>query len=770
MNDNSLMTTREWTNLPAALPATSYSSEYSVRPQPGSVLDYCGLIWRRKTLFGGCTAAGLLAALVILVTQAPVYRARTTLEVQDLNHDFVDMKLASPVADSSPADALTDIQTQIKILQSDTLIDSALKKASINLVSDLKPQQLEPWRWAVILSAAGNGEGRETLAEIAGKNLKVSVAGQTRIVEISFDAPRPDLAARFANALTSEFIDQNSQARWQMNQQTSEWLAGQLAELRGKLETSENALETYARKQSLIYTDDKQTVSEEKLRQLQAELSNAQADRVEKQSRFEIARTARPDTLPEVLNDSNLRALETSLTDLRRREAELEVTFTGDYSKTKKLHAEAVALEEAIAQKRMEIVSRITNELTEAQRREQLLTAAYADQTLRVTSDSQKAIQYDVLKREVDTNRQIYEAMLQRVKEATIASAIKASNVRVIDPALPPLHPYKPNWPLGSAAGLFCGGIFGLLAIVLRARTDGSVQEPGEAGSLLGIPELGVIPRAQVGPRIPSVVTLVRRDKELDSPNTRLISSGNALEVADSFRAVLASIIFSGANEHQRVLVITSASSGEGKTTAAANLAITLAKMNRKVLLIDGDIRSPRIHHIFGLDNSTGVTDLLRQKHLNEKLMDPPVQGTTYPNLYVLTAGPSVETGADLLFSSSMPALIDRCRERFDMVLIDTPPMLSIPDARVLGRISDAVVLVARAGKTSRAAVQAAFRRLVDDQSNVLGIILNDWNAKASSYQYYGGYGYKYAAVTAKTKAVDDSTSAPDTHEYGVSK
>ena len=298
---------------------------------------------------------------------------------------------------------------------------------------------------------------------------------------------------------------------------------------------------------------------------------------------------------------------------------------------------------------------------------------------------------------------------------------------------------------MGSAAGLLFGSMFGLLAIVFRARTDVSVHDPGDAGSLLGIPELGVIPRS-----LPtSVVTLLPQGELPESPAMRLISSHDSL-AADSFRAVLASIIFGGAGERPRVLVVTSANSGEGKTTAAANLAMMLAKMNRKVLLIDGDIRSPRIHQIFELDNSTGVTDLLRAASPNESLSDPVIHATA-PNLYVLTAGPAMESGADLLFSTSMPALIARYRDRFDMVLIDTPPMLSLPDARVLGRISDAVVLIARAGKTSRGAVQAAYRRLVDDQSNVLGVILNDWDGKASGYNYSSGYHYaaKDLAVTA---------------------
>lgn len=742
MNDNSLLTTRDSANLPALVPATVYSPEYSFQPQPGSLLDYWSMIWRRRMLFVGCTCAGLIVALGIALPQSPVYRAHTTLEIQDLNNDFVNMKLASPIAESSPMDSLTDIQTQIRILQSDSLIDRSLEKANIRSAADLNPHQRDLPNWASMIKLPGSSENRETLTETAGRSLKVAVIGQTRIVDIAFDATDPELAARFVNTLTSEFINRNMETRWQMNRQTSEWLAGQLAELRTTLERSDNALQEYARRKSLIYTADKQTISSEKLRQLQAELSKAQADRVEKQSRFEMARAATPETLPDVLNDANLRSLESGLSDLRRQEAEIGVTFTGDYAKAKKLSAGIAAMETAVRQKRAAIVSRIANELTEAERREQLLTSAYTAQTLRVTDDSAKSIQYDGLKREVDTNRQIYEGMLQRVKESAIASALKASNVRVIDSARPPLHPYKPNLPVDTAAGLLAGALFGVVAIVVRTRMDASVREPGDAGLLLGIPELGVIPKARGGRGTSSVITLVAQPRQPGSAKTnRMVPSSNSLAIADSFRAVLASIFFSGAQEARRVLVITSAGRGEGKTTAAANLAVTLANMGRRVLLIDADIRSPRVHQIFGLDNSKGVTDLLRTASAGN-LIETLIQTTASPNLRVLPSGPGAAAGADLLFSQTMAALIARCREQFDMVLIDTPPMLSMPDARVLGRIADGVVLIARAGKTSRAAVQAAFHRLVEDQITVLGVILNDWNAQASSYGYYAAYKY----------------------------
>lgn len=743
MNKESLIPAKDLASLPSVVPAAVYRPECSAEPQAGSLLDYWRTICRRKRLLAACGIGGLLIGIGVTLPQSPVYRATTTLEIQDAKDDIVARKVLNPVPDSSPDDVTTDIQTQIKILESKTLIQRALNKVEPSAKNQVAPPQTEAVGWRRFLPSAAVVEMHESPVEQAAKNLKVSAAAQTRIVEASFDANDPDFAARFVNALTSEFIGQNLEARLQMNRQTSEWLGGQLEDLRVKLRHSEDALQAYARQKNLIYTADKQNISEEKLRQLQAELSRAQADRVEKQSRFETARTATPESLPDVLNDNNLRALETNLTDLRRQEAELAVTFKPDYAKSKRIRAEIATLESAVKDKRAMIVSRIDNELQESQRREQLLAAAYARQTQLVTDDSQKSIQYDMLKHEVDTNRQIYETMLQRVKESSIASALKATNVRVIDPATAPLHPYKPNLPLNAAAGLLCGLMLGVVGIVVRMRTDASVQEPGEAGLLLGIPELGVIPAAaENGHKKASALTIFPRHKELDSPEMALTQgAGQSPAVADSFRAVLASIIFGGAKERPHVLVVTSASPGEGKTTTVTNLAATLANMNQKVLLIDGDIRSPRLHDIFGLDNSVGLTDLLTQRTADGTLADAAIRKTAFSNLSVLTSGPGVSAGADLLFSRSMPFLIARYREQFDMVLIDTPPMLAMPDARVLGRMADAVVLIARAGKTTRDAIQAAYRRFVDDHTPVLGMVLNDWNAKSSAYSYYANYG-----------------------------
>jgi capsular exopolysaccharide synthesis family protein len=291
--------------------------------------------------------------------------------------------------------------------------------------------------------------------------------------------------------------------------------------------------------------------------------------------------------------------------------------------------------------------------------------------------------------------------------------------------------------------------MLGVAVVVTQARTDSSVQEPGDAGLLLGVPELGVIPNASKMRKVSAPVLSVFPAGNDREETGMIVSQANPSAVADSFRAVLASIIFSGGAERQRVLVVTSAGPGEGKTTTVTNLAVALAKMNRKVLLIDGDLRNPRIHEIFGVDNSMGVTDLLDQVPSDHTAIDPLIQSTAFPNLYVLPSGPTAKIDStDVLFSMSMPSLIARCRAQFDMVLIDTPPVMLLPDARLLGRMADAAVLIARAGHTTRGSIKATFQRLVQDHIPVLGIVLNDWNAKASPYysSYYGSYSRAAAA------------------------
>ncbi len=728
----------------------------------GGLLEYWQILRRRKGTVLLIAFLGTLLGVLVTLPQTPVYQARTSLEIQDLNQDFMNMRQVNPISDSGQGyTALTDIQTQIKILQSETLAERTMAKLKLNTPADLKaqPNRVDVWRKALNLPEPKPVDAREQMLKAMAKNMKVKAAGQTRIIELLVDSTDPVLATKFANTLANEFIDQNMQARWQMTQRTGDWLGRQLDDMRIKLERSEDSLQAYARQSGLMFTSEKQNVSEEKLRQLQLALSTAQADRVSMQSRYEMATRANADALPDVVDNEGLRDLQFRLTDLRRQEAELGSVYKSDYSKVKRVHAQVVTLEAALDRERKAILQRITNDYDGAVRREKLLAADYANQARLVTQESEKAIKYNILKREVDSNRQLYEAMLQRVKESSIASAMKASNVRVVDDAKVPRSPYKPSMPMNAALGLLGGGFLGVAFVVMRERADRTLQQPGDAAFYVNVAELGAIPSADLAHK--RLYYYGRRKHAIEEPkaSTSLIPTGSLPDrielvtwqkkpsmTAEAFRVVLTSILFSGENgSRPKVLVMTSPGPSEGKTTVASNLAIAMAEIGQRVLLLDADLRKPRVHGIFQIDNDAGLSTLLRQSDLTGEAADACIHQTIIPNLWVMPSGPATSAAANLLFSKNMHALLTRFRKEYDLVLLDTPPMLQMPDARVVGRQADAVILVIRANHTTRDAALAATQRFSEDQTKLLGTILNDWNPRQAPNGYYGYYrGYYY--------------------------
>jgi succinoglycan biosynthesis transport protein ExoP len=761
---------------PAPVPSAYYQDPgYYDEPASGGLLEYWLIIRRRKGALVLIAFLATLAAILLTLPQTPIYQGRASIEIQELNENFLNMKQVSPVSEAGNYTALTDIQTQIKILQSDSLLKRVVAKLKAGRPAATLPDpgRISAWRRALNLPEPAPEDLQDRTLRRAKDNLKVRAAGQTRIIEILFDSPDPRLAAAFANTLASEYIDQNMEARWQMTQRTGDWLQRQLEDMRIKLERSEDALQRYARRAGLLYTtsgaNEKTNINEDKLRQLQADLGRAHADRVARQSAFEMARTAPPDTLADVLNDASLREYQTKLAELRRQWAENATTFTPEHAKMRRVQAQIQSLELALNQQRAAILARIRNDYEESARREKLLADSYARQSQIVTQEAERGIQYNILKREVDSNRQLYEAMLQRVKEAGIASALRASNIRIVDSAEPPKFPYKPNLLLNAAIGLLAGLFLGVAFIVIRERADRTLQEPGDAAFYLNLPELGVIPSAAsefrkrfyyYGRRKPAPPRLTGLQLTGPQPSGNGSSLPERVELvtwqrkpsgmAESFRSVLTSILFSGKNgDRPRVIVLTSAGPAEGKTTVLCNLGIALAEIRQRVLLIDADLRKPRLHELLELDNQRGLSTLLEQPELTDAALDGIVHQTRIPGLFLLPAGPATPAATNLLYSRALAELIQRFKTDFDMLLIDTPPMLHMPDARVIGRLAGAVIIVARAGATTRDSAQAASQRLTADAIPVLGVILNDWNpSHAHPYShyknYYGGPGGQY--------------------------
>ena len=448
------------------------------------------------------------------------------------------------------------------------------------------------------------------------------------------------------------------------------------------------------------------------------------------------------------------------LTDLRREAADLRTLVTPEHYKLKQTLAQIGELEAALERERANVLGRMKNDYEAAHQRENLFAQEYAKQTGVVASQAGQLARYSMLKREVDTNRQVYEATLQRVKEVGIAAEIPTSYVQVIDPAKTPIRPSKPSVPLHCGVGLISGSLLGLGFVFLRSRKDTVLQAPGDVGLHLRLRELGSIPHAEnlIPPgsqwyrklrsdwtfdRLPAGWRHVDRTSPLAKQPARevaLISWREADSiVAESFRAALASVLFTRQNgQRPRIVVITSACPGEGKTAVTSNFGIGLAKTNHRVLLVDGDMRRPRIHKVFGVSNKRGLSDLLSEtRPFTDYQRKDFAVPTQIPGLFVLPSGEATASAPDLLYSARAAKLLDRLREEFDSVLIDTPP-LALADARALGKLADGVILVVRADQTSASMAVDALRRLADDGSNVLGTILNNWNPKKTSLYRYG--------------------------------
>lgn len=827
-----------WCSYPAYSERSGYGYSSFDGSQSDGLLYYWRVLCRHKLVLIMITVLGALAAVIVTLPQTPVYQGRVALEIQDINQNFLNIQQVNPVSLGTGYTALTDLQTQAKLLASDSLVRRVLQKLNDRIPEDLKA---DTDRFIIgrdvinatikvkdsILELAGIGSSLEpkqshnlpvyssnvnrnrqtpsvnrqkaTKTQVSGetrsdhpsganpklesadnvdlletaRNLKIRPARQTRVLEVLYDSSDPRFAADFVNTLAQEFIDSNMEARWKMSQQTSEWLSRQLNDMRAKLERSDDALQKYARRTGLMFTSEKDNIAEEKLRQLQQELSKAQADRVSAQSRWEISKARPPDALPEVLNDNSLRALQDKVTELRRQEAELITIYTEKHSKVRRVAAQIAPLEAALRKERSAIVDRVDNDYQAALRREKLLRADYLKQSELVVEQADKSIQYNILKREVESNRQLYDAMLQRVKEASIASAMRASNVRIVDPAEPPKHPYRPSLPTNVTLGLLSGLLIGVAVVIARERSDRTLRAPGEARFWLNLPELQVIPTLANEEGRSRQITKHSKTLSLSAPQSRGAQTATAVAgvlncgrtgadagsvelvtwlrkpsmIAESFRSLLTSILLSRENgESPRVLVVTSASPAEGKTTVVSNLGIALAQIKRKVLIIDADFRKPRIHEVFGLPNRRGLNTLLENSSVSAEPLDGVVRETNVPGLFVLPSGPPNDTAANLVYSENLPILLAGFRQEFDMVIIDTAPMLVMPDARVLGRMADGVILITRAGRTMRDAAVAATQRFSEDSIRVLGTILNDWDPKKSQDRYGYGSGYHQRA------------------------
>ena len=735
-------------------------AEYPPGGFPNDTLGaYGNALIRRKGMLAAAALAGALLGWLVSLPRQPVYQARVSLEVQATNVDPLAGGAPKSSRPASRSAAEFYIATQADLLRSRALLTRVADKLGDTGISipaaGFRPPDWLPRGFAEWVSGpAGRNESESPGIEGLSNRYRIEPSRRSGLVEIVSEWPEAETAARFANLLAAEFIRLDAEVRRQKTAQTEEWLTRQLDKLRGRLEGAEEELRRYARETGLMFTSSDGSVAEQRLSQLQAELSRAQADRIQKQSRYEMARESAPGRLTEMLEPASYQMERSAL---ERQLARLTTAYKPAHRKVREARAELEALKAAIAAERDERLDQMRNEFEVERGREGMLETDYGRQARLVSEQAGKSVHYNILHREVDTYRRLYERLLGRVGEAGLRTATSVGNIRVVDRAAPATAPIRPDRVMNASLG----GVFGLLAgiglIFVRHHGDDVLREPGDARRCLGLPELGVIPAYE--DRADRYLRVVRGGSSEGSRNKSPMSirygkrrAGKGpvelagwrernSAVAEAFRTTATAVI-PPPDERRllRTVVVAGAGSGEGKTTVAANLAITLAQIYDRVLLIDADLRRPRLHEIFELPNTWGLSDLLK---------DSPTMSTSgrhdfgllteVPGLYVLPSGGSLESVTTLLHAGKTRMLIDRMLDTFDWVVFDTPPVADFSETRALGRITDAVILVARLGHCSRQDLQLACRQFSEDGARVLGTVLNH---RRTTENYTSGSGF----------------------------
>jgi succinoglycan biosynthesis transport protein ExoP len=714
-------------------------------PEGGMVSEYVNVFRRHRTLIAVSALGGLIVSLLMGFNTVPLYTTRTSLDIRSVNKDFMDMRSVDPTAGNAGSDNDMNLQTQIKLLQSDTLIEQvATRSLSEPHPSSIPKEDIISKLERALHLGAHTSLTFEALVDDTSKRVKVKPIGLTRLVEISCESYDAKFAASFCNTLTNTFEEQDLETRSLEAQRTSEWLTHQVADIRLRAEESQRKLEQAMGGDGLMLSQTATASGEERLRSLQDELTKAEADRMQQEARSSVAHSSEANTVPSIQDDPEHRAYQLRLADLRSQLAQVLPTLTEANPKVIRLRSQIAEADAGLKRTEGSTASRQDNEFAAARHREALLQAAYLAQQRAVSSDLQKAAQVSLLRRELESEQQLYQTLLQKAKEAGFASALQATTIRVVDAAKVPVMPSSPRRKLAGSAGLALGLLFGTGLAFYRERNDTIFRRPGDVPRRLNVTELGVIPRLQrLEPAADELALTAGSGKNTAVTLTRW--GDNFSVAAEAYRNITFSILLADTTKRSRSYVITSPSPGEGKTTVTSNLGVALSKSRLRVVLIDGDLRRPSLHRAFSVTNAFGLRNVLRGEVDLESVEANVLAPKTYlPNVSVIPSGEGSEDVVELLHSPHFGALLARLSLDFDIVLIDTPPILHMADARVMAGQSDGVILVLQAGTTSHR--QAADARDVLDHDGVrlVGTVLNNYDesgsggAYSSSYHAYG--------------------------------
>jgi polysaccharide biosynthesis transport protein len=692
--------------------------------------QYLRIVMRRRWVLAGVITGTLALGLVLTFLMTPKYTATSTIEISrasDQVTNFQGVERDVSIADQE------FYQTQYGLLRSRTLAERVASElrlteapAFYRLFSALDEEEPAFQLANERFQARGRAERRRLAGEILLKNLSVEPTRLSRLVDIRFTSPEAALSMRVANAWSENFIETNLERKVQSTSYGSKVLQGQLAEYKERLDKSQRQLVAYASSQQIINlpaqngsggTTQERSIVADELAALNASLAESIADRIQAEARFRQAGTS--GSTAEALANSAINNLRQRRAELAAEYQQLMVRFEPGYPAAKAIAEQIADLDRSIAREEGRVSSSVRAEFRQAAQRENALQAQVDRLKGEFLDLRKRSIQYNIYQQEVDTNRALYDGLLQRFKEIGIAGGIAVNNVSIVDEAELPLKPSSPRLLLNLAIALLAGLLLGAAAALGLEQLDERISDPSDLHRRLGLPFLGAVP-----PVIDVQPAEALRDRKS--------------EVVDAYLAVQTNLGFSTEHGVPRSFSVTSSRPAEGKSTTALALATTLTRAGRRVILIDGDMRSPSVHHLGEAQNLRGLSNFLAG--------DEDIASLTFAiedlGFSAISAGPSPPNAAELLIGDRLALLLEKLLSEFDHVIIDSPPVLGLADAPLIARQTEGVVYVIESSAVGSAQARNALQRLHAAGCKVFGGVLTKFDARKAQYAYDYGYGY----------------------------
>ena len=746
------------------LPSTEVREPIPDFDDSADLRDYLDVVVRHKWIVLTFLSAVFVTVLIVSLSMKPVFRVSGRLE---LSMQTPKVTKFEELTSTSMREQLREyIQTNVRLLQSPSLVRRIIERLHLeeNPVFNpaaAMPDQDQPAEGFVKRLQAFVSEGiiksfksfvsnvfrsgkedktkidpalpklqlQEDMLSKYSENLDVQPERDTTIITLSFSSTDPTLTRNIVNTHIQEFIGWQMDKKIDAGASAREQLEKQLEVARINLEKGEKHLNEFAQKVGIVSLDPKLNLIYRQMEEMNNALAQAQADRVAKESLYKEANSANIDSLSMVFQNGLIQNLRQELAKVEAEYQENYMTFKDDYPKLKNIKARSRDIERRIAAEEQRILGTIKNDFLTAQAKESSLAQKAEDMKKQALDLNTQATEYKILEREVETSKFIHQSLMERAKEIDAKVGTDLGNVQVVDYAVLPLTPYKPNVRVNLLLAIVVGLVGGVgLAFVLE-YLDNTIKRIDEISDRFGIPVVGVLPLADAG-----------EARELDT----LVVSKPRAPFSEAIRTTRVSIQLSSAmDQPPKTILVTSTSPSEGKSTVSSNLALAFASSEERVLLIDADLRKPRLHRIFNCNggDESRCTHMGLSHHLSGMCsMDEAIQHTEIPNLHFLSAGPMPPNPAELLSSNQMKKFLGALVKLYDRIIIDSPPASGFADVLVLGNSVDGVVLVSNLGQTHREALRIFRRSLFNVGGHLIGAIVN----KLDLGHHYGGYYSRY--------------------------